>query len=123
MTGDRKLADFRRWALDTLGLLSADPEKQVEYLRSSGVEAEEILLQFDDVMHVARARVADGSLNHEDYLLLQAVNESANSVSAGPESIWTEGALEEASEWEAVRTSSRLAKAGLGQSWSQEVGD
>ncbi|GAA3973615.1 hypothetical protein GCM10022232_00920 [Streptomyces plumbiresistens] len=123
MTGDRKLADFRRWTLAVLGLLSAGPERQVEYLRVSGVGPDEVLLQFDDVLHVARARVADGSLNDEDYLLLQAVNESVNSVNAGPEAIWTEGALKEAAEWEDVRAASRVAKSGLEQSWSQEVGD
>ncbi|WP_018571666.1 hypothetical protein [Streptomyces sp. PsTaAH-124] len=123
MTGDRKLTDFRRWTLAVLGLLSAGPERQVEYLRASGVGPDEVLLQFDDVLHVARARVADGSLNDEDYLLLQSVNESVNSVSAGPEEIWTEGALKEAAEWEEVRAASRVAKSGLDQSWSQEAGD
>jgi hypothetical protein len=39
------------------------------------VGPDEVLLQFDDVLHVARARVADGSLSDGDYLLLQAVNE------------------------------------------------
>lgn len=123
MTGDRKLTDFRRWALAVLDLLSAGPERQVEYLRASGVGPDEVLLQFDDVLHVARARVADGSLNDEDYLLLQTVNESINSVSASPGEIWTEGALIEAAEWEDVRAASRAAKSGLEQSWSQEVGD
>ncbi|MEV7087623.1 hypothetical protein AB0O07_17260 [Streptomyces sp. NPDC093085] len=123
MTDDRKLADFRRWTLAVLGLLSAGPEKQVEYLRASGVGPDEVLLQFDDVLHVARARVADGSLNDEDYLLLQEVNESVNSVSAGPEVIWTEGALKEAAAWEEVRAASRAAKSGLEQSWSQDAGD
>ncbi|MGV9907371.1 hypothetical protein ACWDU8_33650 [Streptomyces sp. NPDC003388] len=123
MTGDRKLTDFRRWALAVLDLLSAGPERQVEYLRASGVGPDEVLLQFDDVLHVAHARLADGSLNDKDYFLLQTVNESVNSVSAGPEDIWAEDALEEAAEWEEVRAASRLAKSGLERSWSQESGD
>lgn len=123
MTGDRKLVDFRRWTLATLTLLSAEPERQVEYLRASGVEAEEVLLQFDDVVHVARARVADGSLSNEEYLLLQAVNEGASSVNAGPDSIWTEGALEEAAEWEEVRAASRVAKSSLEQSWDTDFSE
>jgi hypothetical protein len=123
MTAERKLPDFRQWTLAVLGLLSAEPEKQVAYLRESRVESDEILLQFDDVLHVARARVADGSLSHEDYLLLQAVNDSADSISAGSESIWTRGALEEAPEWEEVRAASRVAKSSLERSWSQDFGD
>lgn len=123
MTGDQKLADFRRWTLATLSLLSEEPERQVEYLRASGVEAEEVLLQFDDVLHVARARAADGSLSDEDYVQLQAVNRSANFLNAGPGPIWTEGALKKAAEWEEVRSASRVAKSSLEQSWNQDSGD
>lgn len=123
MTSERKLTDFRQWTLAVLDLLSADSDRQVAYLQASGVEADEMLLQFDDVLHVARAREADGSLKHEDYLLLQSVNDSANSVSAGPGSIWTEGALEEAAEWEELRAASRVAKSRLGRSWSQDVSE
>ncbi|MEU3520943.1 hypothetical protein ABZ770_37760 [Streptomyces sp. NPDC006654] len=123
MTDDRKLAEFRRWVLTVLGLLSAEPERQVEYLRASGVGPDEVLLQFDDVLHVARARVADGSLSDEDYLLLQEVNGSINSASASPEDIWTDDAFKEAAAWKDVRAASRVAKSGLEESWSLKVGD
>lgn len=120
MTGERKLADFRRWTLAVLDLLSAEPDRQAAYLQASGVGVDEILLQFDDVLHVARARVGDRSLSHEEYLLLQSVNGLADAVSAGPESIWTELALEEAVEWRELRAAARAAKASLERSWSQD---
>ncbi|MFF8581733.1 hypothetical protein ACF05R_23770 [Streptomyces albidoflavus] len=123
MTGDRKLTDFRRWAISVLDLLSAEPERQLRYLQTSGVGADEMLLQFDDLLHVARARVADGSLNGEDYRLLQAVGEIVNSVSESPEGIWAEGALEEAIEWEELRVASATAKSDLGLSWGREFSD
>ncbi|MFF0765061.1 hypothetical protein [Streptomyces sp. NPDC003737] len=123
MISDRKLTDFRRWAISVLDLLSAEPERQLQYLQTSGVGADEMLLQFDDLLHVARARVADGSLHGEDYRLLQAVGESVNSVSEGPEEIWAEGALEEAVEWEELRVASAAAKSDLELSWDREVGD
>ncbi|MEU1296351.1 hypothetical protein ABZ439_28475 [Streptomyces sp. NPDC005840] len=123
MTGERKLTDFRRWTLTVLGLLSAEPDRQAAYLQASGVGADEILLQFDDVLHVARARVGDHSLSHEEYLLLQSVDERADSVSAGPESIWAEIALEEAAEWRELRAAARAAKSSLERSWSQDFDD
>lgn len=123
MTSDQKLADFRQWTLAVLDLLSAESDRQAAYLQASGVGADEILLQFDDVLHVARARVSDGSLRREDYLLLQPVNERADSVSAGPESIWAADALEEALEWRELRAAARAAKSSLESSWSQDFGD
>ncbi|MEU1853607.1 hypothetical protein ABZ499_31180 [Streptomyces sp. NPDC019990] len=103
-----------------MDLLSAEPNRQAAYLQAAGVGAEEILLQLDDVLHVARARVGDRSLSHEEYLLLQSVNGRANSVSEGAEPIWTEVALEEAVEWRELRAAARVAKAALERSWSQK---
>lgn len=123
MTTDQKLADFRQWTLSVLDLLGADSDRQAAYLQDSGVEADEILLQFDDVLHVARARVDDGSLRREDYLLLQPVSERAEAVNAGSESIWAAGALEEAVEWRELRVAARVAKSNLESSWSRNFGD
>lgn len=123
MTTDQKLADFRQWTLSVLDLLGADSDRQAAYLQDSGVEADEILLQFDDVLHVARARVGDGSLRREDYLLLQPVSERAEAVNAGSESIWAAGALEEAVEWRELRVAARVAKSNLESSWSRNFGD
>lgn len=123
MTIGQNLADFRQWTLAVLDLLGAESDRQAAYLQASGVESDEILLQFDDVLHVARARVGDGSLRREDYLLLQPVDERAEAVSAGPESIWAAGALEEALEWRELRAAARVAKSSLESSWSQDCGD
>ncbi|MYR25468.1 MULTISPECIES: hypothetical protein [unclassified Streptomyces] len=120
MTGERKLADFRWWTLGVLGLLSAEPDRQAEYLQASGVGADEILLQFDDVLHVARARVGDRSLSHEEYILLQSINGHVDAVSAAPESIWTVAALEERVEWRELRAAARAVKASLERYWSQD---
>jgi len=123
MTSDRSLADFRRWTLAVLGLLGAEPGRQVEYLQASEVEADEILLQFDDLLHVARARVADGSLKNEDYLLIKSTNERADALNARPDSIWAAAALNEAAEWRDLRVAARIAKLSLEQSWSQDFDD
>jgi len=123
MTSERKLADFRQWALAVLGLLSATPERQAVYLQESGVGADEILLQFDDVLHVARARISDGSLKQEDYLLLQGVNERVDSVNACPDSIWADAALEEAAEWRELQIVAGAVKLSLERSWNLRAGD
>lgn len=123
MTSERKLADFRQWVLAVLDLLGADPDRQAAYLQASRVEADEILLQFDDVLHVARARVGDGSLKREDLHLIESVNESVDAVSEGPESIWAAAGLEEAAEWRELRAAARAVRTGLERSWSQDSGD
>lgn len=106
-----------------MGLLGAEPGRQVEYLQASEVEADEILLQFDDLLHVAHARVADGSLKNEDYLLIRSTNERADALNARPDSIWTAAALNEATEWRDLRVTARIAKLSLEQSWSQDFDD
>lgn len=73
MTGSRGLEDFRGWVSSVLELPSSDPDLQVGYLRTSGVAADEMLLQFDDVLHVAHARLNDGTMSQEELLLLQDV--------------------------------------------------
>ncbi|MFE3428269.1 hypothetical protein [Streptomyces sp. NPDC059171] len=123
MTGEQQLAAFRQWALTVLDLLGAEADRQAAYLQASKVGADEILLQFDDLLHVARARVGDLSLSHEEYILLQSVDGRADSVSAGSESIWTEIALEEAVEWRELRAAARVAKTSLERSWSQDIDD
>ncbi|WP_432043097.1 hypothetical protein [Streptomyces cadmiisoli] len=123
MTSERQLAEFRGWALAVLDLLGAHPDRQVAFLQASKVDSDEILLQFDDLVHVAHARVRDGSLNHEDFRLIKAVDESVSAVSEGPELIWAVAALEEATEWRELRTAARMAKSSLERSWGQEYGD
>ncbi|MFF9634368.1 hypothetical protein ACF1D2_07235 [Streptomyces bacillaris] len=119
MTGEQQLAAFRQWALTVLDLLGAEADRQAAYLQASKVGADEILLQFDDVLHVARARVGDRSLSREEYHLLQSVSEYADSVNAGSELIWAEAALGEAVEWRELRAAAKAAKASLESSWSQ----
>ncbi|MFI5478041.1 hypothetical protein ACIBAB_02870 [Streptomyces rubiginosohelvolus] len=119
MTGEQQLAAFRQWALTVLDLLGAEADRQAAYLQASQVGAEEILLQFDDVLHVARARVGDRSLSHQEYRLLQSVGEYADSVNAGSELMWADAALGEAVEWRELRAAAKAAKASLESSWSQ----
>lgn len=123
MIDDQKIEDFRRWALAVLGLLSATSDRQVSYLRQSNVGADELLLQFDDVLYVARARVADGSLEGEDFLLLLKVNKRVDSVNSGPDSIWTNEALEVAVEWRELRITAGAVEASLEKSWNLASGD
>lgn len=123
MTGDRRLADFRRWTLTVLGLLSAPPDRQTAYVREAGVGTDELLLQFDDVLHTARARAADGSLRQEDLLLLLEVDERVDAVNAGPDSIWDEAALGTSTEWRELRVTAGVVKAAFEKSWSLDSGD
>ncbi|MFJ7904770.1 hypothetical protein ACIQ6V_30550 [Streptomyces sp. NPDC096198] len=118
MTDDRKLAGFHQWSLAVLDLLSATADRQVAYLRGSAVGADELLLQFDDVLHVARARAADGSLAHEDLQLLLEVGDKVERVNAGPDSIWSEDALSAAVEWEDLRVTAGGARTTLEGSWT-----
>ncbi|GAA3506588.1 hypothetical protein GCM10019016_137030 [Streptomyces prasinosporus] len=122
MTSDRKLADFQQWTLTVLGLLSATSDRQVAYLQESGVGTDELLLQFDDVLHVARARLADSSLEQKDFFLLSKVGARVESVNARPDPIWDEVALKEAAEWRDLRIEARVAKEILERSWNSDSG-
>ncbi|MEU6263190.1 hypothetical protein [Saccharopolyspora shandongensis] len=116
MIDEGGLAQFRRWVLEVLDLVSADHVLQAEYMRVSRVGADEIILQLDDVMYVARARLHDGSLTQDEFLLLQSVDEvicSANEF----ESICDEIALKESASWRELRAAARLARSELEQSW------
>lgn len=123
MTNDQKLAHFQQWTLAVLGLLSAASDRQAAYLHESGVGTDELLLQFDDVLNVARARVADGSLKQEDILLLLKVGERVDSVNAGPDSIWDEAALGLAPEWQELRIAAGAAKVSFERAWNPDLGD
>ncbi|MFD5570286.1 hypothetical protein [Streptomyces cadmiisoli] len=120
MTIERGLANFRQWALSVVDLLGADPDRQTAFMQESRVGADEILLQFDDLLHVASARADDGSLKHEDHLLIKSIKEGTAAVSNGPDSIWTVEAIEESAEWRDLRVVARVAKARLERSWAQE---
>lgn len=45
-----RVEKFRQWALEVLALLSADASVQADHLRSVGVDSDELLLQFDDLL-------------------------------------------------------------------------
>jgi hypothetical protein len=118
MSSEKKLADFRQWVIAVLNLLGEEPVRQSEYLHRSGVGVEEILLQFDDVFQVSRARLDDGSLTQEEYALLQEVNTRADVVNSSPKSIWTEAALRSVAEWNDLRAAARAAKSELEGFWN-----
>ncbi|MGW7487561.1 hypothetical protein [Streptomyces sp. NPDC054786] len=117
MSAEEGMARFQRWTLSALELLSATPDRQSAYARESNVDLDEIVLQFDDVLHVARARVSDGSLNEAHYLALLEVNERVDSVLEMPDPIWTSTALENSAEWRELRISAGAAKAKLEKAW------
>ncbi|MGI5262307.1 hypothetical protein [Streptomyces angustmyceticus] len=120
MTEDMKLEKFRSWVLDVLELISADPGRQVDYLHESRIGSDEILLQFDDVLHVAHARLRDGSMDQDDLHLLQEVDERVDALNSEPASIWTEAALGEAAAWQELRIAAGRAKSELKKSWHWE---
>ncbi|MGW5104765.1 hypothetical protein [Streptomyces sp. NPDC004100] len=118
MTSDRKLASFQQWALAVLGLLSATSDDQTSYLQESGTGTDELLLQFDDVLHVAQSRVADGSLKHEEFDLLLKVSGSVDAVNSESDLIWDESALKEAYAWKKLRIRAGEVKMDLERSWN-----
>ncbi|MEV0049938.1 RHS repeat-associated core domain-containing protein [Saccharopolyspora shandongensis] len=72
--------------------------------------------KLDDVMYVARARLHDGSLTQDEFLLLQSVDEVISSANEF-ESICEEIALKESASWRELRAAARLARSELEQSW------
>jgi hypothetical protein len=117
MTGDQPLKDFQIWASSVLELLSADAASQIEYLDRSGVGPDELLLQLDDVVHVALAKMAAGSLSQEDCSTLKSVQDSSRSFDSASDFTWTIDALRDAPEWKKLRQVSRIAKEFLEKSW------
>ncbi|WP_157868645.1 hypothetical protein [Streptomyces caatingaensis] len=123
MSNERKLAEFHLWTLAVLNLLGATPGHQAQYLQETRVGADELLLQLDDVLHVARARLSDGSLTRKDYLSLLEVAEAADSLDSSPGSVYTDAALETSSEWRNLRTAANSAKASLEKTWDLNLED
>ncbi|MBL7499457.1 hypothetical protein [Frankia nepalensis] len=79
---------------------------------------DELLLQFDDVPHAARARLADGSIEGDDSRLLLKVNEKVDCVNARPDSFRSDGALEAVAEWRELRMAAGEVEATLEKSWN-----
>lgn len=118
MSSEEGLAQFRSWVLGTLALLSADPSRQVEYLHRSGVNNDELVLQLDDLLHVARARLADGSMTAAEAELLTTLKVALDSLNEGPDSVWETAALSFAPQWSSVREAARRAESVFRQMWA-----
>jgi hypothetical protein len=82
--------------LDVLKLLSVGKERQAEYLQKGEIEVEELLLQFDDVLSVARARLQNNTVEAEEFDSLRRVAECIDDVSSGCESL---GGLRSTCDW------------------------
>lgn len=118
MSADTRFENFQAWAIKTLQLLSSPARVQIEYLRSVGVDADELLLEFDDLIKAAQGFVFDGWLDSSDYHSLEVVENDANAVNSAGAHIWSARALSESQEWAALRIAAESAKLTLSESWN-----
>jgi hypothetical protein len=96
--------------LKAVGRLALPPPEQVEYLRASGLvnDADELGLEFDEGFKMVPQFVESEWLATSDADRIKEINDILAAMS-GPENaaLWTEDALREAPEWQAVRRSAR----------------
>ncbi|RSS79036.1 hypothetical protein [Streptomyces sp. WAC06614] len=108
---------FRRWVLDVLRLLSSPPSVQLEFLKSVRVGADELLLQFDDLIRAAHGRLVFDSMNEEEYGQLQHVETFVNSVNEAGAYIWSDDALCSSAEWANLRAAAGETRQQLADRW------
>ncbi|MFI8364052.1 hypothetical protein ACIGD1_28320 [Streptomyces sp. NPDC085612] len=100
-----------------LNHLGSLPESQIAHIQALDVGADELLLEFDDVMNTARAHRYEESLPEEDFKLLQKIDSAADAVASAGVDIWSEESLRRAPEWEALRKAARFTRCTLKESW------
>lgn len=122
MTDDTRLDPFRKWTLEVLDLLGAPPDRQIDYVRSAGVDIDEIVLQFDDMLHVARARAADGTMTGDEYQVIARVHDFVSRLTSAEDSPWEESSLRAGTEWGEARAAAADAREILGQRWAGDLG-
>jgi hypothetical protein len=93
MTSERRRVEFLRTVEEALSPLSWEPERQVAYVRGLGVDVDEMALHFDDIFHLARAKMQGGVLSPEAFQALVPVDEMlARMTEKGPD-LWSEEPL------------------------------
>ncbi|GAB2928733.1 hypothetical protein [Streptomyces mayteni] len=112
-----RLGGFRQWVLSILDLLGAESDPQLVYMESAAVDVDELVLQFDDAFHVARARLGDGSLSSADFEYLQVINDFLAAISNDSDRVWSREGLSGGAEWRELRHLSRRAATALENTW------
>lgn len=87
-----------------VGRLAATPSEQVEYLATLGVlpSADELALEFDDVVALLPRLVDEGNLTPERYEAIEALRRKLSEMS-NRQDVWTEVSLRSHPDWAEVR--------------------
>lgn len=114
---DDSLNHFRAWVIDVLRLVAEPAERQIREVRALGVDVDEIVLQLDDMVHVAGAHEAAGDLSSADFALLTALLDRIEECSQVAPDFYTEDGLS-LPEWGEVRGRAALVLDALGSRWA-----
>ncbi|GAA4888229.1 hypothetical protein ACFPM3_18335 [Streptomyces coeruleoprunus] len=112
----------RRLLIESLAVLAADAQAQVDWLVRHGVMADEIALDFDHAFRVAEAMMAEGRLASGVMADLQEIDVTFSRMSGGESADrWTRNALSTDDGWAlARRLARRVLLAELGE-WRQPL--
>jgi len=108
--------EFRAWALSSLRLVADSAERQQLELRALGAGVDEIALQLDDVLYVAKAHVATGGMTSDELDLMAAVARRIGEYDRSVPGFLTEEGLLRP-EWSDVRGRASVAVCRLSSLW------
>ncbi|MYW03769.1 hypothetical protein [Streptomyces sp. SID3343] len=117
MSSELDAEKFHRWILTVLDVLASPPDRQLDYLRTSHVDVDEIALQFDDAFNAARASLHADLMSRTDFERLRPVRERLDAIANDSHHLWEREALGEAAEWQEVRKAAAQARTELGNAW------
>ena len=102
--------------LDSVQLLAAPANEQIDWIEASNVPISELILQYGDVYPIFCSRLREDSLIDElDVGCLESLGAAIYDVEQSPRDdlISSLDSIREAPEWEAVRNSARRTLASL----------
>jgi predicted kinase len=107
MSDLRDFSEFKRWLVnEVLFLLAKSGIEQLEWARNNGVHVDELVLQFDDALHVAAVWARKGDLKDAQFEQLRSLATAIDELSSWGD-VWTEKELTADPRWQKVRDMAR----------------
>jgi hypothetical protein len=109
------IAEKKHRIVETITLLSSDPDEQLAAFPSSVARPDEIALAFDDALLFIPELRAAGQLTDAEVARFEEIERHLDGMSGvGNDELWTEAAVRERPEWEVIRSRARDILAVLG---------
>ncbi|MCP9212737.1 hypothetical protein [Streptomyces cucumeris] len=96
-----------------LDRLTWHADEQLSYVHDLGVDVDELALEFDDIHHLAIGKAQEGLISDALITTIQPVDEHLKLMTEMGPSMWTEAAVQDATEWQELRNLARSARSHL----------